>query len=61
MEPSTNLEITKKLESFMDFSIYLNGNTSKINESKNLKYPMKNANFGDITFNWNISMIDKKD
>ena len=35
LEPSTILEINKKIESFMDFSIYLNDNTSKINDSKN--------------------------
>ena len=59
LDPSTNLEITKKLESFMDFSIYLNGNNSKINESKNSF--MKTAHFGDITFNVNISKIGKKE
>ncbi len=59
LDPSTNLEITKKLESFMDFSIYLNGNNSKINESKNSF--MKTAHFGDITFNVNISKIVKKE
>ena len=37
LEPSTILEINKKIESFMDFSIYLNGNTSKINDSKNIQ------------------------
>ena len=35
LEPSTILEINKKIESFMDFSIDLNDNTSKINNSKN--------------------------
>ena len=29
LEPSTILEINKKIESFMDFSIYLNGNIIK--------------------------------
>ncbi len=45
----------------MDFSIYLNGNTSKINDSKNLNYSINTANFGNITFNWNISRIYKKE
>ena len=35
----------------MNFSIYLNDNTSKINNSKNLNYSIKTANFGNITFN----------
>ncbi len=55
LEPSTILEITKKIESFMDFSIYLNSNTSKINNSKNLNYSIKTAHFSNITFNWNMN------
>ena len=35
LESSTILEVNKKIECFMNFSIYLNGNTSKINDSKN--------------------------
>ena len=61
LEPSTILEITKKIESFMDFSIYLNGNTSKINDSKNLNDSIKTVHFCNITFNWNISRIYKKE
>ena len=61
LEPSTILEINKKIESFMDFSIYLNDNTSKINNSKNLNYSIKTAHFGNITCNWNISRIYKKE
>ena len=60
LEPSTILEINKKIESFMDFSIYLNDNISKINNYKNLNYSINTANFGNITFNWNISRIYKK-
>ena len=37
LEPSTIFEINKKIESFMDFSIYFNDNTSKINDSKNIQ------------------------
>ena len=48
---SAILEITKKIESFMDFSIYLNSNTSKINNSKNLNYSINTAHLGNITFN----------
>ena len=29
LEPSTIVEVNKKIESFMDFSIYLNDNTLK--------------------------------
>jgi hypothetical protein len=71
---NTNLEITKKLESFMDFSLYLNNNNkskSRINDlsqSINMskfgekgKIIMKNANFNDVTYNWEISRINKKD
>jgi hypothetical protein len=75
LSKNTNLEITKKLESFMDFSLYLNNNTnqtkSKINDlsqSINMskfgdkgKIEMKNVNFGDVTYNWEISRINKKD
>ena len=72
LSKNTNLEITKKLESFMDFSLYLNNNNqtkSKINDlsqSINMskfgeKIVMKNANFGDVTYNWEISRINKKD
>jgi hypothetical protein len=74
LSKNTNLEITKKLESFMDFSLYLNNNNnqtkSKINDlsqSINMskfgdkgKIIMKNANFGDVTYNWEISRINKK-
>ena len=60
----------------MDFSLYLNNNNnnqtkSKINDlsqSINMskfgdkgKIIMKNANFGDVTYNWEISRINKKD
>ena len=51
LESSTILEVNKKIESFMDFSIYLNGYTSKINDSKNLNYSIKTAHLGNITFN----------
>ena len=74
LSKNTNLEITKKLESFMDFSLYLNNNNqtkSKINDlsqSINMskfgekgKIVMKNVNFGDVTYNWEISRINKKD
>jgi len=75
LSKNTNLEITKKLESFMDFSLYLNNNAnqtrSKINDlsqSINMskfedkgKIVMKNVNFGDVTYNWEISRINKKD
>ena len=61
LEPSTILEVNKKIESFMDFSIYLNDNTSKINNSKNLNYSIKTTYFSNITFNWNISRIYKKE
>ena len=75
LSKNTNLEITKKLESFMDFSLYLNNNNNqtknKINDlsqSINMskfgdkgKIIMKNANFGDVTYNWEISRINKKD
>ena len=35
----------------MNFSIYLNGYTSKINDSKNYNYSVKTAHLGNITFN----------
>ncbi len=61
LEPSTILEINKIIESFMDFYIFLNGNTSKINDSKNLNHSIKTAHLGNVTFNWNISRIYKKE
>ena len=61
LEPSTILEVNKKIECFMNFSIHLNGNTCKINDSKNLNHSIKTAHLGNVTFNWNISRIYKKE
>jgi hypothetical protein len=38
----------------MDFSVYLNGNNSKINNSNTKTSFMKS-----ITYNWNVSKIEK--
>ena len=53
-EVSSALDITKKIESFMDFSVYLNGNMSKVNNSTTKTSFMKS-----ITYNWNVSKIEK--
>ena len=53
-EVSSALDLTKKIESFMDFSVYLNGNMSKVNNSTTKTSFMKS-----ITYNWNVSKIEK--
>ena len=55
-EVSSAQDITKKIESFMDFSIYLNRNMTKVNNSTTKTSFMKS-----ITYNWNVSKIEKID
>lgn len=55
-----SIELSQKLESLMDFSLLLNKKANN-EESKYDESNLKEANFNNITYAWNLSCIQKKE
>ena len=60
MQKSNNIDISKRLENFMDFSIMLKNIDNKdkdqtINNTSSIM--MRSVSFANVTYGWNVSCI----